>query len=97
MSRHRAAKCGSAHRGRTGRGGPGFGYWHHEGHRKYFEKFQFVRYNPDGTVAGFQRITKHVSMSGRNNKTANLVTEALDVDGNVLESACAVETSTRWE
>jgi hypothetical protein len=48
-------------------------------------------------VAGYQRITKHVTVGGRNTKTAEIVSEALDINGNVLGSACASEVSTRFQ
>ena len=79
-------------------GSVGFGYWYRKKDGTYFEKHRFVRFAPDGSVDGFQVVTKISTLSAdHRQKTSTIQSERLAPDGSLIFTACANETSTRFE
>lgn len=78
--------------------GPGYGTWTHESRRRYSLTFQFFRFNPDGTLAGrnVARQVNELSNDG-NSLTQTSIAQALDTNGNVIGTNCAVATGSRFE
>lgn len=77
--------------------GVGFGSWRRDGAaRSYTSRFRFNRYNPDGSLAGTQRVTRVFTLSADGNtQTSTNTSQTLDTAGSVLQSGCASDVSTR--
>ena len=76
-----------------------FGVWERErGWREYSFSFMFYRFNPDGTLAGSQKVrqTLQLGESGSDFTTTGTL-EVFDPDGNVLATGCATSTGVRFE
>lgn len=77
---------------------PGHGVWQHTGGRDYTATFIFFRFNPDGTYAGSQKVTRNIEVGEDGNEfTATASVEILDVNDNVIATGCATETARRFE
>lgn len=77
---------------------PGHGVWHHTGGRDYTATFMFFRFNPDGTPAGSQKVTRNIEVGEDGDTfTATASVEILDINGNVIATGCATETAQRFE
>jgi hypothetical protein len=76
---------------------PGHGVWRHQRGRRYSAAFQFFRFNPDGTFAGRNVIRTTVSLgqSGDEYTTTDTV-GVFDANGNLIVTACASSTATRF-
>ncbi len=78
--------------------GPGFGRWQHLGGRHYYSTFRFFQYNPDGSFAGLQRVTRRTTLSrGGDAFTTTASGEIFDANDNLIGSGCATETAKRVE
>lgn len=76
--------------------GPGFGIWSRTD-SGYTAIFRFYRYNPDGSLAGSQRVTRVMSLSAdANTVNSTNSTQVLALDGSVQQSTCATDVSTRF-
>ena len=78
--------------------GPSHGVWSYESNRSYTTRFQFFRFNADGTHAGRQIIRQQIRMSmDGNSYTATAIAQILDAGGNVIQTNCSDGTATRFE
>ena len=77
--------------------GVGFGTWRRDATaQNYTARFRFNRYNPDGTFAGTQRVTRVFTLSADGNtQTSTNTSQTLDAAGTVLQNGCASDVSTR--
>ena len=77
--------------------GVGFGTWRRDATaQNYTARFRFNRYNPDGTLAGTQRVTRVFTLSADGNtQTSTNTSQTLDAAGTVLQNGCASDVSTR--
>ena len=78
--------------------GPGHGIWSYESRHQYTAKFQFFRFNADGTLAGRQIVMQHTTLSNDGNSfTSSATAQVLDVNGNVTANNCSDGVGTRFE
>lgn len=76
--------------------GPQFGTWGYLGHKRYRAHFQFFRFNPDGSFAGQQRVSRDITLDpGAQSFTSTNTFEILDPSGNVIQTGTNRETSVR--
>jgi hypothetical protein len=77
--------------------GVGFGTWRRDAAGAgYTARFRFNRYNPDGSFAGTQRVTRVFTLSADGGTQTSINTsQTLDAAGTVLQSGCAGDVSTR--
>ena len=77
--------------------GVGFGTWRRDATVAGFTaRFRFDRYNPDGSLAGTQRVTRAFTVSaGGNTQISTNNWQVLDAAGAVLQNTCAGDGSTR--
>lgn len=76
-----------------------FGVWERQrGWRNYSFAFISLRYSPDGTFLGTQKVrqTAALAQSGSSFTSTGSV-EILDVNGNTIGTGCATSTGTRFE
>lgn len=79
-------------------GGPAFGSWQHLGGRRYITVFRFFRFNPDGSFAGIQRVTRNITLSrDGEHLTSTISFEIFDANDNLIGTGCATETAERVE
>ena len=77
---------------------PGHGVWSHQRGRGYSAAFQFFRFNPDGTFAGRNIIKSTVNLRESGNEYATTDTVGVfDANDNLIVTACASSTATRFE
>jgi hypothetical protein len=77
---------------------PSHGIWQHVGGRNFTATFLFFRFNPDGTPAGTQKVTRNIEVGGDGNQfTATASVEIFDVNDNLIATGCATETARRFE
>ncbi len=75
-----------------------FGRWQYLGRQRYTDTERFFRYNPDGSFAGVQRITRNIILSRDGDHfTGTISGEIFDANGNLIGNTCATETTTRVE
>lgn len=78
--------------------GPGQGVWSHLSQRRFSYALQFFRFNADGTFAGSVRERRNVKVSRFGSTySATGTGEIFDANGNLIATACATETATRFE
>jgi len=78
--------------------GLGLGRWQHLGGRHYYSTFRFFLYNPDGSFAGVQRVTRRTTLSrGGDAFTTTATSETFDANDNLIGTDCATETAKRVE
>jgi hypothetical protein len=77
--------------------GPGHGVWEKERGPTYSSSFIFQRFNPDGTLAGTQKITSAIVLNSRNTYYTTTSIQVFDVNNNLLGTGCATATATRFE
>ncbi|HEY5366263.1 MAG TPA: hypothetical protein VIL19_07290 [Casimicrobiaceae bacterium] len=76
--------------------GPAFGTWKTLGGGGYASVFQFFRYNPDGSYAGANRVTRNISISADGNAfTSTLSIDVNGPSGTALSTACGMENASR--
>jgi hypothetical protein len=76
---------------------PGHGVWERQSPGTYKGSFIFMRFNPDGTFAGTQKITVTNVLTGNGDtfdSTASI--QVLDLNNNVLFTGCATAVGTRF-
>ena len=78
---------------------PGHGVWEKESRSTYSSSFIFQFYNPDGTLAGTQKIISTIVIGGRNGNIYDTTTsiQVFDVNNNLLGTGCATATAARFE
>lgn len=77
--------------------GPAFGTWQTSGAAQYSSVFQLFRYNPDGSFAGANRVTRTITLATDGNSfTSTIAVDVDDPTGATLSSACGTETGTRF-
>ena len=77
--------------------GPGFGTWERD-RTGYRMKFRFIRYYPDGNLAGYVVVRRTFTLSqDRNTTTGESQTEIQDPAGTVLFTNCATDVATRLQ
>jgi len=75
-----------------------FGKWQYLGGRRYSSVERFFRYNPDGSFAGVQRITRNFTLSrGGDRLTGTVSVEIFDANDILIATGCATETTRRVE
>jgi hypothetical protein len=76
----------------------GYGTWSKRSHHRYDSVFRFSRYNPDGTFALVQKVTRTITLAGNGDHFAAEATiEFFDANGNPVNTGCATETATRLD
>jgi hypothetical protein len=78
-------------------GSIGYGVWEHNGGQSYVAVIISFRFNPDGSLAGTQKINKHMELTGSDEFTSSNTLEIIDLAGNVIATRCSVETGRRLE
>jgi hypothetical protein len=74
------------------------GTWRQVSGRGYTAVFRFFTFNPDGSFAGRNKITRAIKLSAdANGFVANAVFEVFDVNDNLVVSGCGTETAKRLE
>ncbi|MGH8713916.1 MAG: hypothetical protein ACREYB_07920 [Casimicrobiaceae bacterium] len=77
--------------------GPAFGTWQNSGAAQYSSVFQLFRYNPDGSFAGANRVTRTITLATDGNSfTSTIAVDVDDPTGATLSSACGTETGSRF-
>ena len=76
--------------------GSAFGTWKREAGDTYALTLIFMRFNPDGTLAGTQKakITRTLSRDG-NSYTSSIAGEIIDATGKVVSEYCATDVGSR--
>ena len=76
--------------------GTSFGAWKRDSGAAYTAKFRFLRFNPDGTLAGSQRIARTIALAADGNSFTGTITgQVLDNAEVVLQPVCGSETAVR--
>jgi hypothetical protein len=76
--------------------GIALGTWKRNSSSNYTTNFRFLRFNPDGTLAGSQKVQRTLTLSVDNNAlTGTLVGQVLDTADVVLQPICGSETAVR--
>lgn len=77
--------------------GPGAGVWRASAAAgSYTASFRFYRYNPDGALAGAQRVNRNFTLAADGNSTTGTIAaQILDTADTVLQNMCGTETSAR--
>jgi hypothetical protein len=75
-----------------------YGRWQYLGSQRYIAVERLFRYNPDGSFAGVQRITRNITFGSDGNQFTGINTsEVFDVDGNLIATGCSTDVSRRVE
>ena len=78
--------------------GPSVGRWEYLGHKNYAASFRFFRFNPDGSFAGSQRVTRAITLTaGAQGFTGVISFQTLDANDNVIQTGAGTETAVRAE
>ena len=78
--------------------GPSIGRWEYLGKKSYAASFRFFRFNPDGSFAGSQRVTRAITMAaGAQGFTGTISFQTLDANDNVIQTGAGTETAVRVE
>jgi hypothetical protein len=76
--------------------GATFGTWKRTSGAGYVINMVFMRFNPDGTLAGTQRVQRDMVLARDNNNiTGAISAQTIDPSGLVVERGCASETAVR--
>ncbi len=76
--------------------GPAFGTWQSSKAAQYTSMFQLFRYNPDGSFAGANKVTRTITLSGDGKSfSSTIAVDVEDPTGATLSSACGTENATR--
>jgi hypothetical protein len=74
------------------------GRWKYLGGRRYQDVGRFFRYNPDGSFAGVQRITRNLELNQAGNQMTGTVSiEIFDASDHLIQTGCATEITRRVE
>lgn len=75
---------------------PSLGTWRFAGLHKFASQFSFFRFNPDGSYAGTQEVTRTISLSNDANRFTTVANvQIYDPAHHLLKSGCATEAGTR--
>jgi len=75
-----------------------FGRWQYLGGQRYSSVERFFRYNPDGSFAGVQRITRNFTLSQDGDHfTGTISGEIFNASDNLIGTGCATEITRRVE
>ncbi len=76
----------------------GHGVWEYMAGRSYINTVVFFRFNPDGTYAGTQKITRHIELADDSDEfTTNDSVEFFDSSDNLISTGCVTGTGKRVE
>jgi hypothetical protein len=76
--------------------GAAFGVWKQDSTGNYTVKFRFLRFNPDGTLAGSQKVVRTIALSADGNSmTSTIAGQVLDTADVVVAPICGAEAGTR--
>jgi hypothetical protein len=76
--------------------GAAFGNWKQIAGASYTANFRFLRFNPDGTLAGSQKVSRSLTLSSDTNSlTGTLTGQVIDNADVVLQPICGTETAVR--
>jgi hypothetical protein len=93
---HRGGTVSDTNNAPTATRGPGQGAWALASNGTYTDNFRFYRYNPDGSLAGSQRVQQIITMGADNNaNTGTISAEVLDTAGVVLQRVCGTTVGVR--
>ena len=75
------------------------GTWGYVGSSQYTAVFRFSRFNPDGSFAATQKVSRVIDLNREGNAfSATALVEIFDANDNlILPTGCATETGTRPE
>ncbi len=74
------------------------GRWQYLGGQRYSSVERFFRYNPDGSFAGVQRLTRNFTLSQDGDHfNGTISVEIFDANDNLIGTACATEVTKRVE
>ncbi len=75
---------------------PSLGTWRFTGMRKFTSEFSFFRFNPDGSYAGTQEVTRTITLSYDADRFTTVTSVAIyDPQHHLVKSGCATEAATR--
>ena len=76
--------------------GVAFGNWKHGAADSYTFNLRFMRFDPDGSLAGSLMATRSLTLAATGDSVSGTLTaRVLAVDGSVLQSICGSETGAR--
>jgi hypothetical protein len=76
--------------------GLGVGVWTQDSTGAYTTRFHFLRFNPDGTVAGSQNVVRTIALAADGKSlTSTIAAQLIDPAGNVIAPICGSEVGTR--
>lgn len=73
----------------------GFGTWTHGSGTDYILNLSIMRFDDDGSLAGWLKAQRSVKLSNTNAISGTLKAQVLAVDGTVLQEICGTETGGR--
>ncbi|MEO8525363.1 MAG: hypothetical protein ABI460_11640 [Caldimonas sp.] len=76
--------------------GASYGNWKQGVGTSYTANFRFLRFNPDGSLAGSQKVSRSLTLSSdMNTLTGTLTGQVFDTADVVLQPICGSETAVR--
>ena len=76
--------------------GLGMGTWTQTATGAYTAQFHFLRFNPDGTLAGSQKVVRTITMAADGQSlSSTLAAQQLDPSGALLQPICGSEIGKR--
>ena len=76
--------------------GIALGNWRNNGGSSYTANFRFLRFNPDSSLAGSQKVQRSMTLAADgNNLTGTVAGQVIDLSGVVLQPICGSETAVR--
>jgi hypothetical protein len=76
---------------------PGYGVWEKRRHSNYSSSFIFLRFNPDGSYAGTQKIISDIELGPNGNTyTTTTSVQIFDASDSLIGTGCATATATRF-
>jgi hypothetical protein len=76
--------------------GVALGNWRRGAGQAYTANARFLRFNPDGSLAGSQKLQRTVTLAADGNSFSGAVAgQVIDTAGVVLQAICGSETATR--
>jgi hypothetical protein len=78
--------------------GPGFGTWQRLGANSYASQFRFLRYFPDGNLAGATVIRRQFTLSADGQQQVGSSQIEIQIPGGfVVATACATDVTVRFQ
>lgn len=75
---------------------PSLGTWRFAGLHKYVSAFRFFRFNPDGSYAGTQEVSRTITLSNDANQFSTVAHVAIyNPAHQLMKSGCATEAGAR--